>query len=230
MIGVYKITNTVNEKSYIGISVDIENRWSQHKNPYNWKRESKKILYKAIQKYGLENFKFEVLEECFNTEELGDKEKYYIELYDTYKNGYNGTTGGEDNQGDCHPGHKLNKEDVIDIRTRYKNLERKNEVYLLYKDRIGESGFHKIWNCQTWKNIMVDVYTPEIKNFHRCDTANKGSKNGRSRLAENDVLDIRLRRKNGELLRDVYKDYSDKITYGSFTNVWTYQNWKNIIV
>ena len=36
--------------------------------------------------------------------------------------------------------------------------------------------------------------------------------------------------KKGEILSEVYKDYQDKITYGSFTNVWTYQNWKNIIV
>lgn len=229
MIGVYKITNTQNNKSYIGISVDIERRWDDHKNPYNWSRESRKALYQAFQKYGLENFSFEVLEECLITE-LSEKEKYYVELYDTFKNGYNATAGGEDNCGDSHPGHKLTADDVIDIRTRYKNLERKNEVYELYKDRIGESGFHKIWNCETWKGIMEEVYTPEVKEFHKHNTANKGSKNGRSRLTEEDVRNIRLRRKNGEILSNVYQDYADKITYGSFTNVWTYQNWKNIVV
>ena len=77
---------------------------------------------------------------------------------------------------------------------------------------------------------MEEVYTPEIKEFHRHNTANKGSKNGRSRLTETDVRNIRIRRKNGEKLLDVYQDYQDKITYGSFTNVWTYQNWKNIVV
>ena len=77
---------------------------------------------------------------------------------------------------------------------------------------------------------MEEVYTEDIKEFHKHNTANKGSKNGRSRLTEEDVKIIRTRRKNGEILSEVYKDYSDKITYGSFTNVWTYQNWKNIIV
>ena len=48
MIGVYKITNTQNHKSYIGISVDIERRWDDHKNPYNWSRESRKALYQAF--------------------------------------------------------------------------------------------------------------------------------------------------------------------------------------
>ena len=77
---------------------------------------------------------------------------------------------------------------------------------------------------------MPEVFTEENKNFHKHNTSNNGSKNGRSRLNENDVYQIRLRRKNGENIREVYKDYSNKITYGSFTNVWTYQNWKNIIV
>lgn len=53
MIGVYKITNNVNNKSYIGISVDIERRWEDHKLPYNWLRESNKVLYQAFVKYGI---------------------------------------------------------------------------------------------------------------------------------------------------------------------------------
>ena len=140
------------------------------------------------------------------------------------------TAGGEDNQGESHPKHKLTKEDIIDIRTRYDNLERRYEVYQLYKDKIGESGFSKIWKGETWKTIMMEVYTEQNKQYHLHDTANKGSMNGRARLSENDVKNIRLRRKNGEQLKEVYKDYRDKITYGSFTNVWTYQNWKNIVV
>ena len=140
------------------------------------------------------------------------------------------TAGGETNQGESHPKHKLTKEDIIDIRTRYENLERKQEVYQLYKDRIGESGFHKIWNNETWKTIKQEVYTPENKEFHKNNTANKGSKNGRSKLNEQDVKNIRTRRKNGEILSKVYEDYKDKLTYKSFVNVWSYQNWKEIVV
>lgn len=229
MIGIYKITNLINGKSYIGLSTHIEDRWQYHKTPYNWEREKDKLLYKAIIKYGIKNFIFEVLEECL-PEELSEKEKYYIEKYDTYKNGYNMTTGGEDHRGESHPNHKLSKEDIIDIRTRYDNLERRKEVYQLYKDRIGESGFSKIWKGETWKDVMMEVYTPENKLYHLHDTGNKGSENGRSRLTENDVRQIRLRRKKGEQLKEVYKDYQDKLTRGSFSNVWTYQNWKNIVV
>lgn len=229
MTGIYKITNLINGNSYIGLSTHIEDRWKYHQTKYNWEREKDKTLYQAFIKYGVENFSFEILEECL-PEELSEKEKFYINKYNTYKNGYNMTAGGEDNQGESHPKHKLTKEDIIDIRTRYDNLERRYEVYQLYKDKIGESGFSKIWKGETWKTIMMEVYTEQNKQYHLHDTANKGSMNGRARLNENDVKNIRLRRKNGEQLKEVYKDYQDKVTYGSFTNVWTYQNWKNIVV
>ena len=229
MIGIYKITNLVDGNAYIGQSIQIEERFKEHRNPSNWNREVNKKLYKAFADFGLNNFSFEILEEC-NKEELNEKEKYWIKYYNTYPNQYNMTAGGQFNAGDSHPSHKLTEKDVIDIRTRYNNLERRKEVYELYKERIGESGFSKIWKGDSWKNIMPEVYTEQNKAYHLHDTANKGSNNGRSRLTEDEVRTIRLRRKNGDNIREVYKDYQDKLTYRSFTNIWTYQYWKNIIV
>lgn len=74
MIGIYKITNNLNNHAYIGQSIHIEHRWQEHKTQYNWERESNKPLYLAFQKYGIENFTFEVLEEC-ESNELSIKEK-----------------------------------------------------------------------------------------------------------------------------------------------------------
>lgn len=233
MIGIYKITNLLNEQSYIGLSVDIEKRWLRHKSNYkdSSNKEYEKALYRAFRKYGVENFTFEVLEECDQTE-LSNREIYWISFYDTFANGYNETPGGEIIcvGGENHPNHKLTEEDVKTIRNYYNNKARKKDIFTLYKDRIGESGFSKIWKGETWKNVMPEVYTEENKKFHKNNTVNKGSSNGRSKMTEQEVYEIRLRRKNGENIQEVYKDYDNKLTYGSFVNIWSYQNWKNIIV
>lgn len=96
IIGIYKVTNLINGKVYIGQSIDIRKRWRQHKNAA--KSKEKSLFYSAIRKYGIENFSFEIIEEC-SLEELDDKEKFYIEKFNSYigwenSNGYNMTTGG----------------------------------------------------------------------------------------------------------------------------------------
>lgn len=92
MIGIYKITNTINNKSYIGQSINIASRWAEHKRLSATKDQ--RIIYRAIRKYGLENFTFEVLEEC-QEEELNNREIYWINFFDSFENGYNMTYGGD---------------------------------------------------------------------------------------------------------------------------------------
>ena len=232
MIGIYKITNNINNKSYIGQSTDIERRFAQHKSPYERERFSEKPLYKAIAKYGINNFSFEILEEC-PVEELSQKEEYYIKKYNSlcHKNGYNIRSGGEKNSGEDHPGHRLTKEDVIDIRKRYNNKERCKEVEKLYSSKIGHSGFSKVWKGETWTEIMPEVYTEENKKFHLHNTGQKGSENGRAKLLEEDVIAIRMRKKDGEDINSVYEDYKfTGITKNSFYNTWQGYNWKHIVV
>ena len=92
MIGIYKITNTINNQCYIGQSKDIQARWSKHLSAYKTSPEWK--LYRAFKKYGISNFSFEIIEEC-KIEELNEKEIYWIAYYDSFNNGYNMTLGGE---------------------------------------------------------------------------------------------------------------------------------------
>lgn len=98
MIGIYKITNKINNKIYIGQSVNIKSRWADHKkNAFNANyKEYNKYLYRAFRKYGLENFTFEIIEEC-SREELNDRENYYILYYHSNEEeyGYNTTSGYE---------------------------------------------------------------------------------------------------------------------------------------
>ena len=76
MIGIYKITNKLNGKVYIGQSIDIDTRWRQH-----CKTKDNLAIHRAIQKYRPENFSFEVLLEC-PAEMLNDWERDMIALYD----------------------------------------------------------------------------------------------------------------------------------------------------
>lgn len=96
MTGIYKITNKINGNSYIGQAKDIYKRWKKEK------QESKRAnsesynypLMRAFRKYGIENFIFEILEEC-KIEDLNEREIYWIAYYDTFFNGYNQTLGGD---------------------------------------------------------------------------------------------------------------------------------------
>lgn len=82
--GIYKITNLINGKCYIGQSVHIKRRWTEHCLP-----STKSVISSAIKKYGKENFSFEIIEEC-SIEELSSKEEYYIKYYNSITpNGYN---------------------------------------------------------------------------------------------------------------------------------------------
>lgn len=95
MVGIYKITNTLNDKCYIGQSIDIETRWLQHIYESKTLRHKYKI-YLALNEYGVENFDFEVLEECPQDNKiLNDREIYWIEYYNSFNEGYNMTRGGQ---------------------------------------------------------------------------------------------------------------------------------------
>ena len=90
--GIYKIVNRINGKVYIGQSISIEKRFIKHRNEgFNLNSEAYEYpLYRAIRKYGLKNFIFEIVEEC-SVEELDAKEKFYISEFDSTEKekGYN---------------------------------------------------------------------------------------------------------------------------------------------
>lgn len=73
--GIYKITNKINGHSYIGQSLNIEQRWTEHKKCINNTESWDRSLYKAIRKYGLDNFSWEIIEEC-SEENLDNRETY----------------------------------------------------------------------------------------------------------------------------------------------------------
>ena len=99
MIGIYKILNSINNKIYIGQSINIESRFKKHiSNAYKFNSACYNYpLYRSIRKYGLDNFIFSILEEC-DQENLNSKEIYWISIFNSNdpEFGYNLTQGGND--------------------------------------------------------------------------------------------------------------------------------------
>ena len=95
---IYKITNTINGKVYIGQTIrDINCRWSEHlRHAYNQNdHEYETHLYRSMRKYGKENFSIQQIEKC-NIEDLDEREIFWIDFYRSYDEnyGYNMTLGG----------------------------------------------------------------------------------------------------------------------------------------
>lgn len=121
--GIYKITNNINNKCYIGQSKNIKRRFSDHKSEGYRKFHADKRLYRSFEKYGLENFTFEIIETC-ETCNLDEREIYWIQYYDSYNNGYNDTKGGQG----CRGKH----------RWYYEGVAYKNKIIKLICKKCGE--------------------------------------------------------------------------------------------
>lgn len=112
MFGIYKIINKVNNKCYVGqvgkgIGKTFETRWNEHlrdlrRNKHINRNGKPDKLQNAWNKYGEDNFTFDILEVIENLELLDEREVYWIEYYDSFKNGYNQTKGGEGLSGYKH--------------------------------------------------------------------------------------------------------------------------------
>ena len=96
MIGrIYKITNLINNKVYIGQTIQsLKLRWQEHCQNIN-NGNYQMVIKRAIHKYGKENFTIEEIEIC-DSSILNEREKYWIDYYNSFKEGYNSTLGGQD--------------------------------------------------------------------------------------------------------------------------------------
>lgn len=98
MAYIYKITNKVNGKSYIGKTLkSVEDRFSEHCRERVRDRCKNRPLYRAMNKYGVENFEVSVLEEITDIA-ASEREIFWIDHFGTYSKGYNATKGGDGKQ------------------------------------------------------------------------------------------------------------------------------------
>ena len=92
--GIYRLTNTINNMSYIGQAANISDRWKQHIKCGLGIDTPNSLLYKGMLTNGVENFKFEIIETC-SRDKLNEREKYWINFYKTEEYGYNMTKGNK---------------------------------------------------------------------------------------------------------------------------------------
>ena len=90
---IYKITNKINCKIYIGkTEKSIERRFKEHCSEFSKDRSKNRPLYRAFAVYGMENFTIELIE---ITDKPEEREMFWIKFYQSYQKGYNATLGGD---------------------------------------------------------------------------------------------------------------------------------------
>lgn len=210
-IGIYKYQNKINGKIYIGQSNNIEKRYQQHIYDAEYRAEKGTGIDLAIKKYGIENFTFEIIEQC-SLNIIDEREKYWIKYYDSYNNGYNRTIGGNSLKGEDHPRAILTEKDVWELREAYGNGIRRKDAFQPFLERgITERCLLKVWNCENWTDIHTDVYTEENKAIHKSHIGHSEDQIGLSsldRAIKQDEIDLWLiDYNNGLTINAIAKKY-----------------------
>jgi group I intron endonuclease len=124
MIGIYRIRNIVNNKCYYGSAKNIKRRWSKHKSQLKYGRHENILLQRAWNKYGGENFIFEIVELCNETELLLVEQKY-LNMNPEYNIGKQ-ASGGD---------NITNHPNKVNIVERIKSTIKKNNDLLSKEER-----------------------------------------------------------------------------------------------
>lgn len=194
---IYKIVNKINQKIYIGCTINsLEQRFQEHlyrclKTDINSK------LYNSIRKYGKENFEIMLIDEC-DLIHIYETEKKYIEMYNSFHNGMNSTYGGEGCLGYVHPLHIRKK---ISENTKNGNSHRGKTYEELYGDRSEEEKLKRKKSLKlSWDNMSEYEKNNRVKKIK--DTLKKKSKYD-DRLVEQ----IKNKIKNKEKISTIKKEF-----------------------
>ena len=222
MVGIYKITKKENGKSYIGQSIDCDRRIKEHCYP----SKNSLAIDIAINKYGIDAFNYEIIEEC-SVDKLNERKAFWIKYYNTKENGYNETDGGDQQSVGSNNGRAcLTEEDIVAIRTAYNSHKRQKEIYENYKDKITFTTFQTIWQGKTWTHIMPEVYTEENKKYYIYENS-LGSNGSKAVLTDEEVISARQRYVK-EDAKTIYEDYKDKMKYQTFQAMLWGRTYKNL--
>lgn len=179
MTGIYMIKNLINGKCYIGQSINIKRRFKEHKSRILQKscKEYNSSLYQDIRKFGLQNFSFEVLEEC-SKEYLNEREIFWISYYNANSPffGYNLLEGGATTF--FKNSRVLSEEEVEEIKKLLRKNISQTEIARLFNVNqgtisdinVGDSWFSSDENYPIRKK---QDYYQNIRNKHFCPFCGK---------------------------------------------------------
>lgn len=190
---IYKITNDINDKVYIGQTIHtINSRFKNHiKEAQNPRKDKKRNtlhcpLYLAMRKYGTNHFFVEQIEQCGN-EQLDEKERYWIAYFNSYRNGYNATIGGQEK------GSIIPKEEKELWWEEYVSGKRVKEI---------SEKYHR--NCNTISKFFAEEKQPEYTQIHKkimAKTAVKNSSNSHKKHLKRLIVQYDLK---GKYIKTIY--------------------------
>ena len=153
---IYKIENLINHRIYIGQTNNVKRHFMEHKRGIDPNSDgNEKVLYKAMRKYGINNFSFEVIEE---TEDYNEREKYWIDYYDSFNNGYNMTIGGDEPPifyGENHPQATHSLDEINNIIELLRNTSLSIEE-IAKQTCYNTTSINRINKGELWKNEELD--------------------------------------------------------------------------
>lgn len=201
---VYKIENLINKKVYIGVDSYFPKRIKQHQSMLSKNKHKNKYLQYSYNKYGKNNFTFELVEHCKDRKTMLNREIELISYYDSLKNGYNHTTGGEGSFGYKHSKESLNK------MSKWKRV-----ITPEWREAIS-NGTKGVSKKKGIKRINHPDYSKWVG----------GEKHPVAKLKQSEVNSIRLKYFNGFKQRDLAKEYN--VSTNMINNIILNKNWKDI--
>lgn len=223
MQGIYIITNLQNNKCYIGQASNIEQRWNQHKKYFldDYHKNSCPKLYRAFEKYGIENFKFEIIEYITDSNILTEREEYWIRHFNSIEDGYNCIYPTEVLKGENNPNATLTLEQVIEIKKLLINSKiSQQDIATQYN--VAASTVYRINKGEIWNDCNENYPLRTWNELAHC-----GEKSGRSKLTDEEVMKIRKRYVN-ESPADIWQDYKELYSLSGFSKICRGETYKHL--
>lgn len=252
IISIYKIECLINKKIYIGSSYDTIKRWNVHRCLLRKNKHHSSRLQKAWNKYGEINFNFEIIELLNSEEFMITREQYWLDLLNTYINGFNGRPKAQNSlhhkwtneqrlaQSNRMKGKKLSDEQKKKIGLAHRGVKNNNAhltedivIQIVNMSNNGKNAcvIGKYFNIN--HSVVQDVLDRRTwcyltENLIITKPSQKGSGHPNSKLNEQQVLEIKKRLLNGEKQKSIGNDFG--VPQQTISDIKNGRSWRHLSV